>query len=57
MSQLGELLNFQSEVDVVVSSLSPGYIDELLTGSQRPVSYVVLPPMLDSGLGRVECYK
>jgi hypothetical protein len=57
MSQLGELHNFQSEVDVVVSSLSPGYIDELLTGSQRPVSYVVLPPMLDSGLGRVECYK
>ena len=42
---------------MVVSSLSPGYIDELLTGSQRPVSYVVLPPMLDSGLGRVECYK
>ena len=57
MAQLGVVLNEQSECDVVISSLSPGYVQELLTGSQRPVSYVVLPPMLDSGLGREECYK
>ncbi len=56
MSQLGEVLDQYCECDVLVSSLSPGYVQELLTGSQRPVSYVVLPPLLERGLGRTECY-
>ena len=28
---------------------------ELLTGSQRRINYVAIPPLLDSNLGKNEC--
>ena len=55
MSQFGEVLSLYGVCDLVVSALSPNYVLELLTGSQRAINYVVLPPMLDSDLGRSEC--
>ena len=55
MSQLGVLLDKKGECDMLVSALSPEYIRKLLSGSQRPVSYVILEPLLDSRLGKDEC--
>jgi hypothetical protein len=57
MSQLGEVSAIFGHCDVVVSALSPNYVLELLKSSQRPVRYVVLPPLLDTDLGRKECHE
>eukprot|EP01039_Chlorochromonas_danica_P011577 gene11577-12967_t len=54
MSEIGVILDGERTVDVLVSSLSPTYIVNLLTGSQRPVEYVVLPPLIEEKLGRKE---
>eukprot|EP00975_Prorocentrum_lima_P048543 10155001-Prorocentrum_lima.AAC.1 len=50
MSEIGVILDGERTVDVLVSSLSPTYIVNLLTGSQRPVEYVVLPPLIEEKL-------
>ena len=55
MRDLGEILNKIDNCDIVVSSLSPQYINKLLTGSQRNINYVILPPLLYSNLGKEEC--
>jgi broad-specificity NMP kinase len=55
MRNLGDILNNIDNCDVVVSSLSPRYIDKLLTGSQRSINYIILPPLLYSNLGKEEC--
>ena len=55
MKQLGAVLDKFKDVDVIVSSLSPAYVENLVTDSQRPVDYVVLPPLLDAKLGMKEC--
>lgn len=54
MKEIGIILNEERTVDVLVSSLSPNYIATLITGSQRPVEYVVLPPLVEEKLGRAE---
>ena len=51
MKTIGEIIDKYNECDVVVSSLSPTYIEVLLTGSQRPINYGILQPLLYSDLG------
>ena len=55
MHGLGDLLDTDGECDVVVSSLSPQYINNLLTGSQRSIKYIILPPLLNSDVGKAAC--
>ena len=55
MPQLGSILDAKENCDLVVSSLSPQYIDELLTGSQRRINYVPLKLLLNENLGKQEC--
>lgn len=55
MSQIGVVLDSDGNTDVVVSSLSPKYIVDLLSGSNRKIDYCVLLPLLDSHLVQKEC--
>jgi len=41
-------------IDVLVSSLSPNYISDLLSANCQPIIYTLLPPPLKCGLGKVE---
>lgn len=50
MQQLGVVLNNDGRTDVLVSSLNPTYIRELLTGSQRNIEYVPITPLPSSAL-------
>ena len=52
-SQLGAVLDAFGDVNVVVSSLSPGYVADVV--GNRPVDFVILNPMLDANLGSEEC--
>ena len=54
MRELARILDSDKRTDVIVSSLSPNYVDILLTGTNRPIDYVPLPPLPDSGIGRSE---
>ena len=58
MRELGSVLNLDGHCDVVVTSLSPAYILEL-SGSQRPITYVPVLPLLsttaDLSVGKKEC--
>eukprot|EP01041_Mallomonas_annulata_P011375 gene11375-23811_t len=56
-SKLGWILDNYGDIDIVISALSPTYIELLTTGSQRQVSYVVLNSLIDAGLGRCESYE
>ena len=55
MSDIGRILGEFGNVDVLTSSLSPAYINGLVTGSQRPIVYRILPPLIDFNLGQNEC--
>jgi hypothetical protein len=57
MRDLGRTLDQFDEVDIMLSSLSPKYMKNLLSGIHIPVRYVVLPPLLDSRLGMDELRK
>ena len=57
MRQLCAILDKFKDVDVILSSLSPEYVRKLVTDSQRPIDYLVLPPLLDAKLGMKECAK
>ena len=50
-TSFGEVLDLIGDCDVVVSALSPGFVADLMSGSQRPIKYVVLAPLLQSDLG------
>ena len=54
MRELGYVLNHCDFADVIVSSLSIEYVINLVSGSQRPIEYVPMPPMVDAGLGEEE---
>ena len=56
-SQIGSVLDKYGHVDVLVSSLSPEYIEKLFTGSKRSIEYVVISPLLDAKLGYNETKK
>eukprot|EP01041_Mallomonas_annulata_P007129 gene7129-14502_t len=49
--KLGSMLNCFADIDIVVSSLSPAYIQNLAIVSQRKVNYVILESMIDTELG------
>ena len=51
MGELSQILNIDGRTDVVVSSLSPTYIKDLLTDSQRPIKYLVVRPLPVKQLG------
>eukprot|EP01041_Mallomonas_annulata_P030314 gene30314-52429_t len=53
--KLGNVLDDFADIDIVVSSLSPAYIQNLVIGSQRKVNYVILESMIDTELGKQEC--
>mmetsp|Transcript_12603 Transcript_12603/g.20961 ORF Transcript_12603/g.20961 Transcript_12603/m.20961 type:complete len:422 (+) Transcript_12603:161-1426(+) len=55
MKSLGNVLASYGNTDILVSSLSPQYVSGLLTslGSQRPIKYILLNPLLDVDFG--EC--
>ena len=53
MEELGVVLNKDGNCDVVVTSLSPAYVFDLLTGSQRPITYVPMAPLLSTTAGLV----
>ena len=59
MTDLGGVLAEDDNCDVVVTSLSPAYVLELLSGSQRPITYVPVLPLLsttaDLSVGKKEC--
>ena len=59
MSELGEVLDKDGNCDMVVTSLSPTFIFELLTGSQRQITYVPMAPLLSTtaglSVGATEC--
>ena len=52
--QLGAVLDEFGNADVLVSALSPRYVEDLATGSQRAVNYVAPSPLLKVRLGRKE---
>ena len=54
MRELAQILDSDKRTDVIVSSVSPNYVDSLLAGSRRPIDYVPLPPLQNSGIGRSE---
>ena len=54
MRELGAVLDEFGNVDIVVSSLSPGYMEEV-TKFYRPVDFAILRPLLDAKLGSQEC--
>ena len=54
IKELGEILSNDDRTDILVSSLSPVYIDTLLTGSQRRTSYIPLRPLPVDQLGVLE---
>jgi len=47
MTQIGSVLDSDGNTDVVLSSLSPKYVETLLSGSNRLINYCVLLPILD----------
>jgi hypothetical protein len=51
MTELGTVLNFDGDCDVVVTALSPAYVFDLLTGSQRRITYVIMRPLLSTTTG------
>jgi hypothetical protein len=56
MRQIGDLLDNDGNTDVIMSSLSPNYVETLVTtNSQRNINYEILPPLINEGLGRNEC--
>ena len=59
MTDLGGVLTEDGNCDVVVTSLSPAYVLDLLSGSQRPITYVPVSPLLsttaDLSVGKKEC--
>ena len=54
IKELGEILSNDDRTDILVSSLSPVYIDTLLTGSQRRISHIPLRPLPVDQLGVLE---
>lgn len=50
MKQIGVVLDDDGNTDVIVSSLSPNYVETLLSGSNRDIEYCVLLPLLDVNL-------
>lgn len=57
ITEIGLVLDGFQNVDVIISSLSPQYVRALLTGSQRPINYILLGSSLDRRLGQKECQK
>ena len=55
MTTLGTILDQYDMVDVLISSLSPQYITNLATGSNRYIDYVTMAALIDSGLGQNQC--
>jgi hypothetical protein len=51
VKSVSEILDNDINTDVIVSSLSPEYIINLVTRSQRKVKYIVLMPLLNSKIG------
>lgn len=45
-TQLGAVLDADGRTDVIVTSLTPAYIESLLSGSQRPIQYIVPPALV-----------
>ena len=54
MRELGMILNSDGRSDILVSSLSPTYIDTLMTGSNRLIDYIPLRPLPLDQLGMSE---
>ena len=54
MRELGTILNSDGRTDILVSSLSPTYIDTLMTGSNRLIDYISLRPLPLDQLGMSE---
>lgn len=50
MQQLCVVLDNDGRTDVLVSTLSPAYIRELLNGTQRDIDYVPIPPLSSNAL-------
>lgn len=55
MKQIEVLLDNEDHCDVIFSALSPKYVKDLASDSNRIIKYIVPTPMLDSQLGRKEC--
>lgn len=55
LTQICGIIDKFGAVDVLESSLSTKYTQDLLTGRQRKIKYVVLPPLLQSNLLAAEC--
>lgn len=55
MREIGQLLTSSHKIDVIVSALSPEYVDTLVTRtSARVIKYVILDSLVGSRLGRNE---
>jgi hypothetical protein len=54
MKEISILLDACGYCDVLVSALSPLYVDKLLTGSNRAIKYVPMTALLDEKVGLVE---
>eukprot|EP01041_Mallomonas_annulata_P004430 gene4430-8829_t len=54
-SSLGYLLNGFLDLDVIVSSVSPSYINDVTYRQNRPIDYVSLTSMIDTEFGMKEC--
>ena len=52
--QLGNVLDENADVNILISSPSPGYMGELM-GGYRPLEFVVIKPLLEGKLGSKEC--
>jgi len=55
MRQIGVVLDTDSNTDVLVSALSPQYINTLVSNSNRGIEYCILHPLLDANVGKEAC--
>jgi hypothetical protein len=55
MTTIGAELNDYGDLDVVVSSTSPLYIKDLVSGSNRQITYIPMVGLYSAELGRKEC--
>ena len=55
MDEIDVILDNEGDADVLVSSLSPQYMEDLVRHSRRPIRHVVLNSLVDSKLVQSEC--
>ena len=46
MRDLGAILTIDGNTDVLITALTPAYVDNLVTGSRRRIDYIIMPALM-----------